>query len=202
MIRRLLGGTRARSAPPHGKLGTAALPPFAEDPEYRERLDWALLEHGAVTLYHRANVLAEDQAWLVRAGYRVHELDAAQWKGAADFHAAARAALAFPDWYQPTFASFVDAMAELPVPARGGAAIVIRRYDRFAKAERELAQWVLDAIETTSRQNLLMGRRLLALVQCDDARMRFEAVGTRPVTWNPREWTEEQRGVRKGADGA
>lgn len=200
MIRRLLGRSNA-SPSPNGQAGEGGLPPFAEDAAYRERLDWALLERGAVTLYHRAQVLAEDQAWLVRAGYRVHELDASKWAGASDFHAAVRAALAFPDWYQPTFASFVDAMAELAIPARGGAVIVMRRYDRFAKAEHELAQWVLDAIETTSRQNLLLGRRLLALVQCDDPRTRFEAVGTRPVTWNPREWTEEQRGLRKGEPG-
>jgi hypothetical protein len=32
-------------------------------------------------------------------------------------------------------------------------------------------------------------------VQSDDPRIRFERVGAMPVTWNPQEWLDADRGV-------
>jgi len=43
---------------------------------------------------------------------------------------------------------------------------------------------------------LLLGQRLLALVQSDDPRIRFERIGAVPVNWNPREWLDSDRGLR------
>ena len=37
---------------------------FKNDPREWERLDWRLLQNGAVALYHRPAVLGEDVAWL------------------------------------------------------------------------------------------------------------------------------------------
>ena len=163
-----------------------------------ERLDWKLLEHGAVTLYHKGSVLSTDVAWLRQHGYAIHELDASSWREPADFHADAKRALGFPAYYASNLASWIDCLAELPVPDDSGAAIVIRRYDTFAKVQPHLAQTILDSIESTSRRFLLTGRRLLALIQSDDPRIRFERVGAVPVTWNAREWTDADRGMRQG----
>src|SRR5262249_46311879 len=55
-----------------------------------ERLDWKLLERGAVALYHKGSVLSQDLAWFRQQKYVVHELDAAQWKEPANFHDAVR----------------------------------------------------------------------------------------------------------------
>jgi hypothetical protein len=87
-------------------------------------------------------------------------------------------------------------MGDLHVPAESGTALVFRHFDVFARGDARLAQLVLDAIESTSRHHLLFGRRLIALVQSDDPRIRFEAVGSRPVNWNPREWLDETRPPR------
>jgi hypothetical protein len=43
---------------------------------------------------------------------------------------------------------------------------------------------------------LLLGQRLLALIQSDDPRIRFERIGAVPVNWNPREWQDSDRGLR------
>ena len=74
---------------------------------------------------------------------------------------------------------------------------MFRRYDSFARSQPQLAQTILDSIETSSRRFLLTGRRLLALVQSDDPRIRFERVGAVPVTWNPREWLDSDRGLSR-----
>jgi RNAse (barnase) inhibitor barstar len=164
-------------------------------PAETERLDWKLLEHGAVKLYHRGAVLSADIAWLKKEQYVVHELNGTEWTTAEAFHAEAKRVLAFPDYYSRNLASWVDCVAELPVPDEGGMAIVMRRFDVFAKAQPQLAQTILDSLESTSRRFLLTGRRLIALIQSDDPRIRFERVGAVPVTWNPREWLDSDRGV-------
>ncbi|MFL5580426.1 MAG: barstar family protein [Gemmatimonadaceae bacterium] len=166
-------------------------------PTDRDRLDFRLLESGAVALYHKKPVLEAHLGWLREHGWRVHGFDCSRWDSADAMHADLRRGLGFADHYRPTLASLVDALAELDV-TEGGAALQLVRYDLFVARERSLAQTLLDVVETTSRGFLLTGRKLLALVQSDDPRIAFERVGARPVNWNPAEWLPADRGV-KGA---
>jgi hypothetical protein len=159
------------------------------------RLDWQLMERGAIALYHRPQTLARDAAWLRQHDYRVLELDAARWSTPAEFHADAQRVLGFPEHCAKNLMGWLDCLAELDVPDEGGVALEFRQFDRFARAQPQLAQTVLDSIESTSRRFLLTGRRFIALVQSDDPRIRFERVGALPVTWNPREWSEADRGL-------
>ena len=159
-----------------------------------QRLDWKLLERGAVALYFKSSVLSGDLGWFRQQRYTVHELDAGAWTAPAEFHVDAQRVLGFPDYYAKNLASWIDCLAEVPVPDDSGMVLVFRRYDAFARSQPQLAQTILDSIESTSRRFLLTGRRLLALVQSDDPRIRFERVGAMPVTWNPREWLESDRG--------
>ena len=170
---------------------------FRDDRRDKERLDWHLLQHGAVTLYHKASVLAQDSAWLQQNGYRLFTLDAGAWQTKQAFHEEARRVLGFPSHYNNSLAAWIDNLAELEVPPNGGTALQFRRYDAFARADREFAQTLLETIESTSRGFLLTGRRFLALVQSDDPRLHFERIGAVPVNWNAREWTEADRGLRK-----
>ena len=161
-----------------------------------DRLDIRLLQNGAVALYHKHAVLALDAAWFVRAGYRVYTLDAASWKTSADFHADAKRELALPDYYGANLASWIDCLGDLDVPHDGGVVLQIRHFDAFARIDPQFAHTILDSIESASRRFLILGRRLIALVQSDDARIRFERVGAMPVNWNPREWLDADRGLR------
>jgi hypothetical protein len=165
-----------------------------------ERLDWRLLERGAIALYHKAAVLSPDVAWFRQQQYKVHEFDASRWLSPQDFHSDAQRVLGFPEFYAKNLAAWVDFLGELQVPDESGVVLLFRRYDAFARAQPQLAQTILDSIETTSRRFLLTGRRLLALVQSDDPRIRFERVGAMPVTWNPREWLDSDRGQRVSTD--
>ena len=168
-------------------------------PDEPQRLDWQLLERGAIALYHKSPVLSADIGWFKQHGYVVHELNGVQWMEPSAFHTDVQRVLGFPDYYAKNLASWVDCLPELAVPDDGGMVIVLRRYDAFAKAQPQLAQTILDSIESTSRRFLLTGRRLIALVQSDDPRLRFDRVGALPVTWNPREWTDADRGLGHGA---
>ncbi|MEO7086059.1 MAG: barstar family protein [Gemmatimonadaceae bacterium] len=160
-----------------------------------QRLDWKLLERGAVALYYKPNVLSADLGWFKAQGYAIHELNAAGWTLPADFHEAAKRAFSLPSHYVNNLASWIDCIGEISVPDQSGTVVVFRQYDAFSRAQPQLAQTILDSIETTSRRFLLTGRRFLALVQSDDPRLRFDRVGAMPVTWNPREWLESDRGL-------
>ena len=173
---------------------------FKNDAREMERLDWRLLQNGAVTLYHRANVLTEDSIWFQRAGYTLHTLDGARWTTPQQFHEDAQRALRFPTYYAKNLASWIDCLAELPVSDHGGVVLQFKHYDVFARSQPQLAQTILDSVESTSRRLMLLGKRLIALVQSDDPRIRFERVGAVAVTWNPREWTDSDRLGRKGSD--
>jgi hypothetical protein len=170
---------------------------FHDSPQEQQRLDFALLQHGAISLYYRPDVLAGDVAWLRAQRYRIHELDASGWHSVQQFHDGLKRVLGSANRYGANLAAFLDWLADLDVPHEGGTALVFRHYDVFARGDARMAQLVLDAIESTSRSNLLFGRRLLALVQSDDPRIFFEAVGSRPVNWNPREWLDETRPPRR-----
>lgn len=161
-----------------------------------ERLDVRLLQNGAVALYHKHAVLAQDVAWFQQAGYRVHTLDAATWKTPADFYAEAKRALALPEYFAANLASWIDCLGDLEVPDDGGVVLQLRHLDAFARVEPQFAHTILDSIESASRRFLIVGRRLIALVQSDDPRIRFERVGALPVNWNPREWLDADRGLR------
>lgn len=167
-------------------------------PDEPQRLDWKLMERGAVALYYRSSVLSADVSWFKQQKYVVHELNAVLWTTSDAFHDDVKSTLGFPAHYARHLMSWVDALPEMDVPDDGGTVLVFRRYDIFAKAQPQLAQTILDSIESTSRRFLLTGRRLLALVQSDDPRIRFERVGAMPVTWNPREWSDSDRGIGRG----
>jgi RNAse (barnase) inhibitor barstar len=167
----------------------------AEQPP-RDRLDFQLLQSSAVTLYHKNSILSQDLAILQQVGYRVYTLDATTWQSVADFHAAAKREFEFPDYHSPNLAAWIDCLGDLDVPAEGGAVIQLRHFDAFARHEPQFAHTLLDSIESASRRFLLFGYRLLALLQSDDPRIRFERIGAVPVNWNPREWLDVDRGLR------
>jgi hypothetical protein len=169
-------------------------------PDEAERLDWRLLERGAIALYHRSSVLSQDAAWLRHQRYQVYEMDAAKWSTPADFHTDAQRVLGFPAFYAKNLAAWLDFLGELAVPDESGAVLIFRHFDAFARAQPQFAHTLLDSIESTSRRFLLTGRRFLALVQSDDPRIRFERVGALPVTWNPREWVDSDR-IQKPSPG-
>jgi RNAse (barnase) inhibitor barstar len=168
---------------------------FRDHPSESERVDWRILQNGAIALYHRPAILDEDLAWLAEHGYRVHQLDGAGWDSALAFHADAKRVLGFPEHYGGNLGALNDSLTELAVPGDGGLAIVLRHFEVLSHRDPRLAHALLDALESASRHFLLFGRRFLALVQSDDPRIRFDRVGERPVCWNTREWLDSSRGL-------
>jgi len=166
---------------------------FRDEPEEFERLDWMLLQDGAVTLYFRPQVLAEDIEWLKEHDYEVDTFDCSVWVGESEMHEALSCGLDFLGYYGRNLNALNDCIGDIGVPEEGGRVLVFNRYDSFAANEPQLAWSVLDIMEVNSRRLLLVGRRLIILVQSDDPGISFESVGGRAVMWNTREWLNTSR---------
>jgi len=168
---------------------------FRNEPEEFQRLDWGLLQNGAVTLYFRPQVLAEDVRWLKRNHYRVDSFDCSVWLGESEMHEALSCGLEFPGYYGCNLDALNDCIGDVEIPEAGGRVIVFNRYDSFAARFPEVAWSVLDIMEINSRRLLLFSRRLIVLVQSDDPEIFFEPVGGRPVMWSRTEWLNTSRGL-------
>lgn len=166
---------------------------FRNEPEEFQRLDWALLQNGAVTLYFRPQVLAEDLKWLERNDYRVDSFECSLWDSESELHEALSRGLEFPGYYGRNLDALNDCIGDIDIPEEGGRVVVFNRYDSFAARFSDVAWSVLDIMEFNSRRLLLFGRRLIVLVQSDDPEIFFKPVGGRPVMWNQREWLNTSR---------
>ena len=167
---------------------------FRDDPSEWERLDWRLLQNGAVALYHRPAVLAADIDWLAGAAYRIVRVDCREWAAAGTPHPSLASALDFPSHYGANLDALADVLTDLEIPEHAGLAIVLDRLDAYVAAVDRGEAWaLLDVFEGASRHFLLVGRRLLVLAQSDDPRLAFDRVGARPVVWNPKEWLTADR---------
>src|SRR5215216_4422736 len=97
---RLIGGSRRSARFPRLMPSIMAFFKRKEKaPAEVQRLDWKLLERGAVALYHKSSVLSQDLGWFRQQGYTIHELDAGPWKEPAEFHTDAQRLLSFPSYY-------------------------------------------------------------------------------------------------------
>ena len=61
-------------------------------------------------------------------------------------------------------------------------------FDKFAAAQTDTAQALLDIFAGQARNTALIGRRMMCLVQSNDAKLNSEPVGATPVMWNDAEW--------------
>src|SRR5258705_9217266 len=168
---------------------------FSHESEDFQRLDWTLLQNGAVTLYLRTEFLNEDLEWLRVHHYRVDAFDCSAWNSEQEMHQALASGLDFPDYYGRNLDALNDCLCDIGIPEESGRVLVFERYDAFAAKVPRVAWAVLDIVEINSRRLLLFGRRLLALVQSDDPRISFEPIGARSAMWNRREWLNKIRGL-------
>ena len=79
-------------------------------------------------------------------------------------------------------------------PDATGLVIVLRAFDAFAAVDRRIAQIMLDIFADQARSAILIGHRIICLVQ-SNPRLTFEPVGAMPVMWNDAEWLNSKRGL-------
>lgn len=175
------------------------MPSFKLEDVTSGRFDWALLKNGPVHLFGRANVLEAAISELAKAGYLIHDVDAGPWTSEGDMHDALSSALSFPDYYGRNLDALNDCLSDVAYYSYGsredtvGTVLVLRHFDRFGGLNRRSAHVLLDSYAGQARRALLIGHRMICLVQSDDPDISFEAVGSTTVMWNPAEWLASKR---------
>ncbi|WP_136706750.1 barstar family protein [Agromyces sp. H66] len=172
---------------------------FDPEEDLGHDLGFRLLWNTPVTLFYRPHVLEETSAWLAEHGYQITVLDASSWSAEADLHRDVAQALSFPDYYGHNLDALNDCLRDVVSQGYGwnphatGLVLVFTGYDAFAARRPRPAQVVLDLLAKHSRVAALLGRRMICLVQSNDPRISFDAVGADPVLWNDAEWLNPSR---------
>lgn len=152
-----------------------------------------------VSLFWRREVLQHTLEQLAALGYDIVQIDATAWRTEQDLHRDMAAALSFPSYYGNNLDALNDCLSDVGSGDYGvsaaatGLALVIIGYDKFAAVEPDIAQTVLDIFAGQARHAVLIGHRMLCLVQSDDPRITFVPVGATPVACNDAEWLDASR---------
>lgn len=152
-----------------------------------------------VRLFYRRSVLNETLDRLSEFGYEIVTFDAARWNDEDDFHEDVARELDFPDYYGANIPAFGDSLRPIVAsghvrnPNAAGLIIVITGYDKFAKSHAEIAWEIIDEFAQRARMAMLIGNRMLCLLQSDDPDIKFAPVGATPVLWNFTEWQDAAR---------
>jgi RNAse (barnase) inhibitor barstar len=164
-------------------------------------VDYRLVHNSFVTMFWQTSVLQKTVAWLTDHHYDVVALDASDWGSADDMLRDVAAALSFPDYFGQNFDALNDCMLDVAYSDYGwrtdatGLVLVFTNFERFAAADRQAAQTLLDILAERARLAALIGTRLICLVQSNDPRLSFDPVGATPVMWNDAEWLYRKRGL-------
>jgi Barstar (barnase inhibitor) len=111
------------------------------------------------------------------------------------------ARLDFPDYFGRNLDALNDCMRDVASRAYGwradatGLVIVLRGFDAFTSVDRRIAQILLDIFADQARCAILIGNRIMCLVQSNDPRLSFDPVGAMPAMWNDAEWLNSKRGL-------
>ena len=163
--------------------------------------DFRLVQNTFVTMFWRSSLLTETVDRVRSHGYEVVEFDAGSWASAGDMFDDLAERLGFPDYFGRNLDALNDCMGDVALHEYGwhadatGLVIVLRAFDAFATVDRRTAQIMLDIFADQARLAILMGNRIICLVQSNDPRLSFEPVGATPVMWNDAEWLDADRGL-------
>jgi Barstar (barnase inhibitor) len=174
---------------------------FGQDDD--NTLDYQVLRDGSVSLYRNLLILEEDLQWFRQRRYRIYRMDCTTWTSEAALHESLQTTFMFPAYYGKNRNALWDSMSDLDIPDDGGVTIVLSSYDVYANGAgaapspsgTTAAEALLDIFATTSRSMLLIGKRLITLVQSSDPSIRFGKLGGNEPSWNRREWLDKDRGL-------
>ncbi|WP_242916373.1 barstar family protein [Pontibacter liquoris] len=160
---------------------------FRNEPEEWQRLDWQILQNGWSCLYHRPEFLLIDIAWFRKERYRVLEFDCSKWTDKETLHTDLQLKFRLStDYESHDLAALRNALAEYAITG-GGLVVVLHHFDTV---KRKTGQALLDVLAENARYHLLLGERVLTLVQLDKHEDKYTTPAASPLPWNPHEWLD------------
>lgn len=158
---------------------------------------WQLFQNGGVALFFQPAVLDDVTEKLAQSGYQIHTIDCLYHLDEQAALFAIVDALKIARYEQIGLDGFNDFMSQIDFDGCTGVVVVLKAFHRFRQAFPEFAFHILDIMADNHRSHLLVGNRLLTLVQSDDPRIDEQIgwIGGYKPSWNPAEWMSKSRGV-------
>lgn len=164
---------------------------FKNIPDDWQRLDWQILQNGWASLYWQQDILDKDIHWFEGEGFKVYDFDCTSWSDLPLLHKDLKNKLGFPDYYGENLAALNDCLSDLEINNAG--VIIVFRHFQFVNDA--IAHSLLDVFANNSRQHILLGKKLITLVQVDDPNYQIDAIGACNILWNRVEWQNSARGL-------
>ena len=158
---------------------------------------WDLFQNGGVVLFRGADMLDGAIGRLQSSGYRVHVIDCQIHKEEEATLKAIVDSLKIPRYANMSLDGFNDFISQIEFDDVTGVIIILVGFHYLHAACPKRAFYVLDILADNHRNHLLMGHRLLTLVQTDDPRMdeKIGVIGGYKPMWNSGEWFNRDRGL-------
>lgn len=161
-----------------------------------QKLDYILLKESSVTLFHKKDLLDRAVKWLIENGYEIITFDCSKWQNIENFYKDFSEKLDFPkDYPAHNLDSLNDWMYDIEFNG-SGKVLAFQNFELMLKGEfLKVAMHLLDILEKQSRENLLLGKRLLTLLQSNDAGVNIFDFGGTFAKWNRDEWLYKNRNI-------
>lgn len=162
-----------------------------------ERADWFLLQNGAVNLFYKKDVFETAKKELSELGYRLAHVEC---NTAEEFKRDISDALNWEEQFgyktwDGNLNALNDGLDSPPMNTKKLLAIACKNFEKLYLSDKDFATGFLDIFEYQSRNRLLFGERLIALVQTNDPNFESGEIGSRKALWNPKEWLDSERGL-------
>ena len=147
---------------------------FSLDDELNHHADFEIISRGGVSLFRNRSVMADALGELRELGYECVQLDATSW-GEPQLHTDFAAALNFPDYYGHNLNALRDCLSDVAHGEYGwtssatGLAVSILGYGDLRRRDEELALLAASILVSTTRNGLLLGHRLIWLLQVSES---------------------------------
>jgi len=162
-----------------------------------ETRDARMLALGAVHLFMQMDIYEEALAEFCDLGYLTIKL---KFETVSKFESDLSAALKWEDQfgYSPwngNLNALNDGFRGEPFESSDSTAICIENFDALVSSNSTLSFHLLDMIERHSRNYLLYGKKLIALIQTNEPKYSCDKIGAGSTHWNEKEWLNKNRGL-------
>lgn len=169
---------------------------FKQEDKLNTPLDFILLRNGSVNIYNKIKVLDQDIEWLRANSYEIITFDCAQWKNKEQFYQEFSKKMHFPPEYSATnLDSLDDWMGDIEFNGFGKVLVFLNFEHLLRDVEERVALHLLDILELHSRENLLLGDRMIVLLQTNDAGIAIQGFGATSAKWNSKEFLYKDRNI-------
>jgi len=165
---------------------------FRNHPSEWNDLDWTILRSGSISVYRRQEYLNSDIDWFQKEHYNVVRFQCSTWTSEDKMHQDLRDKLGFPDYYGSNYNALNDCLEEIEMKDTG----LVIVFEHFDQLQNDTRQMLLNIFDRASRFHLLMGNRMINLLQVDDPGIEFEPIKAYHVHWNNREWNTADRHLK------